>query len=204
MTLELIERVLLQLSGPLAIDSSGEPVLSDKMVTIWEEEKKHVKCIQDPDGIILYTITGHITKGGVELPVFRCARGTTSLESFHLHLAGYADVGINVLTCIIIFVRFIPGSSASDVHYQGFLLEGLSRWNQARALAAAQHHDCQLRSFNLQLASKVALTLLLLHESLELRQVNHFSESFFGTRLFPYHHIPTQHDEGEFFGVKYL
>ena len=73
------------------------------MVTIWEEEKKHVKCIQDPDGIILYTITGHITKGGVELLVFQCARGTTSLESFHLHLAGYADVENNVLTCTVIF-----------------------------------------------------------------------------------------------------
>ena len=96
LTLELIERLLLELSNPLATDSSGEPVLSNKMVTIWEEEKKHVKCIQDPDGIILYTITGHISKGGVELPVFRCARGTTSLESFHLHLAGYANIETNV------------------------------------------------------------------------------------------------------------
>ena len=40
------------------------------MVTIWEEEKKRMKCIQGPDGIICYTITGHITKVGVELPVF--------------------------------------------------------------------------------------------------------------------------------------
>lgn len=51
--------------------------------------------------------------------------------------------------------RFIPGSSASDVHYQGFLLEGLSRWNQARALAAAQQQDSQLRMFDLKLACKV-------------------------------------------------
>ena len=92
LTLELIERLLLELSSPLATDSSGEPVLSNKMVTIWEEEKKHIECIQDPDGIILYTITGHISKGGVELPVFRCARGTTSLESLHLHLVGYANI----------------------------------------------------------------------------------------------------------------
>ena len=96
LTLELIERLLLKLSNPLATDSSGEPVLSNKMVIIWEEEKKHVECIQDPDGIILYTITGHISKGGMELPVFRCARGTTSLESFHLHLAGYANIETNV------------------------------------------------------------------------------------------------------------
>ena len=173
------------------------------MVTIWEEEKKHVKCIQSPDGIMLFTNTGHITKGGVELPVFWYACGTTSLDSVHLHQAGYADVGINVFTCIIIFVRFISGSSTSlsDVHYQGFLLEGLSRWNQAQVLVATQHHDCQLRSFNLQLASKVELTLLLLHQLLELYQANHLSKSLFGTRLLPYHHIPTQHNEGKFFGA---
>lgn len=85
-------------------------------------------------------------------------------------------------------VRFIPGFSASDVHYQGFLLEGLSRWNQARTLAASQQQDCQLRSFNLQLAFKI----------------NRLSESFLGTRLLPYHHAPTQHNAGEFFGVEYL
>ena len=63
------------------------PYYSEQMVTIWNEEKKHVKCIQDPPGVALYSVTGHIRKGGIELPVFRVARGTTSLESFHLHLA---------------------------------------------------------------------------------------------------------------------
>ena len=89
-TLQVIEELLLQLST--ATDSLGVPLVSEKMVTIWEEEKKHVMCIQDPPGVTLYTITGRINKGGVELPVFRCARGTTSLESFHLHLARYVDV----------------------------------------------------------------------------------------------------------------
>ena len=65
LTLDLIEGLLLQLSISFATDSTGEPVLNDKMVTIWEEEKKYVKCIQGPDGIMLYTMTGHITKGGV-------------------------------------------------------------------------------------------------------------------------------------------
>ena len=63
--MEVIEGLLLQLSSHFATDSTGEPVPSDRMITIWEEEKKHVKCIQNPNGIILYTITGHITKGGV-------------------------------------------------------------------------------------------------------------------------------------------
>ena len=85
--MQLIEELLLKLST--ATDSLGVPVLSPQMVSIWNEEKKHIDCVQDPDGVRLYTVTGHITKGGVELPVFRCARGTTSLESFHLHLARY-------------------------------------------------------------------------------------------------------------------
>ena len=89
LTLQLIEELLLRLST--ATDSLGVPVISERMVTIWEEEKKHIKCIQDPPGVSLYTITGYIKKGGMELPVFRCARGTTSLESFHLHLARYVD-----------------------------------------------------------------------------------------------------------------
>ena len=35
-------------------------------------------------------------------------------------------------------------------------------------------------------------------------QVNQLSESLLGTRLLPYHHAPTQHNEGEYFGVEYL
>lgn len=87
LTLQLIEELLLKLST--ATDSLSVPVFSPQMISIWNEEKKHIDCVQDPDGVRLYTVTGHITKGGVDLPVFHCARGTTSLESFHLHLARY-------------------------------------------------------------------------------------------------------------------
>ncbi|MED6249845.1 hypothetical protein ATANTOWER_020645 [Ataeniobius toweri] len=48
-----------------------------------------------------------------------CARGSTSLESFHLHLN-----------------RFIPGSSANSLNFQVYLLEGLHWWNQDRRVAA--------------------------------------------------------------------
>jgi len=63
------------------------------------------------------------------------------------------SVSTNIIA--LLFVRFIPGSSASDMHFQAFLLEGLSRWNQAWALAAAQHQDMSIRTFNLDLACKV-------------------------------------------------
>jgi len=31
----------------------------------------------------------HHREGGIQLPVYRCAQGTTFLESFHLHLPRY-------------------------------------------------------------------------------------------------------------------
>ena len=37
----------------------------------------------------LYTETGHVVKGGVQLKTYRCARGSSSLESFHAHLKNF-------------------------------------------------------------------------------------------------------------------
>ncbi|MED6282288.1 hypothetical protein CHARACLAT_030523 [Characodon lateralis] len=76
----------------------------------------------------MYTRTGHVTKGGVVLLVYLCARGSTSLESFHQHLN-----------------RFIPGTSASGCHFQMYLLEGLTRWNDGRAQEAAGAENEVLR-----------------------------------------------------------
>jgi hypothetical protein len=63
-----------------------------------------------------------------KLPVLRCARGSTSLESFHLYLA-----------------RFIPGTSASA--FQAYLLDGITRRNAAHASAAIQSPEEVLRTF---------------------------------------------------------
>ncbi|XP_072233545.1 uncharacterized protein [Leuresthes tenuis] len=94
-------------------DTLGGPLLNhERIQQIWQEQRKHVGCIQDPEDFPLYIKTGTLKKGGVELCCYRCARGSTSLESFHLHLK-----------------RFIPGTSASDAHFQAYLLKGLMRWN---------------------------------------------------------------------------
>ncbi|KAK9518580.1 hypothetical protein VZT92_023882 [Zoarces viviparus] len=87
---------------------------------IWSTQRTHLSCIQDQPGVQLYTQSGRLTKGGVILPVYRCARGSTSLEFFHSHLN-----------------RFIPGTRASAKHFQAFLVDGLVRWNEDRAAAAA-------------------------------------------------------------------
>ena len=142
----LIEAVLLEMT--LATDTDGAPLLSQEIMNIWEEQKKHLDCLQDPPGVSLYTMTGSIRKGGVTLPALRCARGTTSLESFLLHLARYYYVHGDSMIINAMDSRSIPGTSANDVHYQTCLLEGLTRWNQTCALAAIQQQQPQvLRTF---------------------------------------------------------
>ncbi|KAJ4918945.1 hypothetical protein JOQ06_021289 [Pogonophryne albipinna] len=77
----------------------------------------------------------------------------TSLESFHLHLN-----------------RFIPGTLASDTFFQAYLLDGLARWNEDRAVAATrdeqQHPHCSNR--------------LLRHA------VNTLAEEVLGKKIIPY------------------
>ena len=89
------------------------------MKTIWTEQLKHVSCIKNPPGVELYTITGHLRKGGVMLAVYRYACSSSSLESFHLHLTS-----------------FVPGSSAGAVNFQAYILDGINRWNTAHSEAA--------------------------------------------------------------------
>ncbi|GFR59669.1 hypothetical protein ElyMa_003513600, partial [Elysia marginata] len=93
---------------------------------MWEQQRSHCACIQDPPSISLYKIEGRKSKGGVNLPIYRCARGAVSLESFHLHLNS-----------------FIPGESAGAVNFQAYLLEGLVRWNEDRHTAAVVEYQLQ-------------------------------------------------------------
>ena len=132
-TTEAIEALLLSFS--MVTDTLGVPLLKEEIKSIWEEQQKHVVCIQDPTGEELYTVTGQALKGGVMLPVLRCARGSTSLESFHLHLA-----------------RFVPGSSTGAINFQAYILDGITRWNAARSASAVQvNKDETLRTFNTRL-----------------------------------------------------
>lgn len=83
-----IDRLLQELKGEKGRDLMGVPLLDTvRMEHIWRVQMRHVKCIQDPPGVSLYTETGTTTtKGGIVLTKYRCARGSTSLESFHCHL----------------------------------------------------------------------------------------------------------------------
>lgn len=97
-------------------------------------------------GVALYTKTEELTKGGLQLPTYRCARGargSTSLEAFHLHLNRFipglclSDMLVHVLYNPRVFHNLIfdnvpLGTSASSLNFQAYLLEGLHRWNQGR------------------------------------------------------------------------
>ncbi|CAM4568632.1 unnamed protein product [Leuciscus chuanchicus] len=115
-TTRRIKALIEEMDSEKGRDTLGVPLLDHEHIQhVWIDQQRHIACIQDPEGFPLYQKTDTVKKGGVELSCYRCARGSTSLESFHLHLN-----------------RFIPRTSASDAHFQAYLLEGLMRWNQDR------------------------------------------------------------------------
>ena len=131
-TTRLMQTLIDTMDSDMGRDTLGVPLLDhEKIQQEWSIQKQHVGCIQDPEGVQLYTQTGTSKKGGVELKIFRCARGSTSLESFHVHLK-----------------NFIPGTTASDQNFQAFLREGIVRWNDDRAAAALQQRASSLRSYS--------------------------------------------------------
>ncbi len=102
-TTQLIKELIDAFSSDKGKDTMGIPLLNiDTMQQIWKEQQHHIACIQDPDGtgVQLYTKTGTLKKGGHELPVYRSARGSTSLESFHNHID-----------------RFIPGDDQKQMYH---------------------------------------------------------------------------------------
>ena len=85
-----VTNLLEAFSGHQRTDTLGVPLLdSDRIWTIWQSQQKHIPCLQDPEDMPLYTKTGTLVKGGIELPIYCCARGSTSLESFHNHLHSF-------------------------------------------------------------------------------------------------------------------
>lgn len=93
-TTRLIKELIDVFASDKGKDTMGIPLLNSGTIEqIWKEQQRHITCIQDPEGVQLYTKTGTLKKGGHELPVYRSARGSTSLESFHNHID-----------------RFIPGN----------------------------------------------------------------------------------------------
>ena len=168
-TERLIEELIFTLKD--ASSELGAPFILPTMEDILATQRRHLICIQDPPHVNLYTRVGFVKKGGINLPVYRCARGSTSLESFHLYLN-----------------RFIPGTSASPLHFQAYLLEGLYRWNTDRRKAATPDPVASnYRSYDPKL----------------MNAVNTKYKNLFQDELFPALRLPEQYT-GEKVGMDYL
>jgi hypothetical protein len=115
-----------------ATDFKGHPLINMSRVQgYWEKEKHHLRCLQDPPGVSLYSVTKTVRINGIDLPVYKSSRGSVSLENYHLHLC-----------------RFIPGTQTSIWACQAYLLDGLVQWNNKRLAAAVklrtvQAHDAR-------------------------------------------------------------
>lgn len=95
---QLITEVLQEYTRPTATDLYGAPLLDDSRVWgIWEDQRRHIGCIQDPPEVQLFTVTGQSLKGGVQLQKYRCARGSVSVESFHCHLKNFIPGMVSLL-----------------------------------------------------------------------------------------------------------
>ncbi|XP_026145603.1 uncharacterized protein LOC113120014 isoform X2 [Carassius auratus] len=117
---ELITALIRLYDGEAGWDSSGVPLFSSNiMAEMWDSQKKHLPCLVDPLGVPLYEQTGTLVKGGHLLPIYKCFRDSTSIESFHQHLN-----------------QLIPEVPACSTFLQIEFLAGLVRWNEATAVAS--------------------------------------------------------------------
>ena len=97
----LITTLIEMLDGEQGRDTLGVPLFNHTRIwEEWDKAKVHVPCILDPPGVKLYSEVGTLTKGGVELKVYRCARGSTSLESFHLHINRFIPGKLSYFLCV--------------------------------------------------------------------------------------------------------
>jgi len=70
-TTHLLEELIACFDSDLGKDM-GVPLLDhDRTQQMWDQQRQHIPCIQDPAGVCLYTRTGSLTKGGIELPTYR-------------------------------------------------------------------------------------------------------------------------------------
>ncbi|XP_034051563.1 uncharacterized protein LOC117532359 isoform X3 [Gymnodraco acuticeps] len=84
-TFRLIHLAIEELKGPAGLDQSGvslfkTPAAIDEM---WVAQQRHLECIQDPPGMIMYRVARTTTIHGVDLPYYKSLRGSNSLEGFH-------------------------------------------------------------------------------------------------------------------------
>lgn len=111
------------LKGAAGMDENQVHLFKDDAAIdhVWENQQKHLECIQDPPGQDMYTIKKYVTRNGVRLPHYITVRESNSLEGFHSFLPS-----------------MIPGPHCAGVPFQVYLLAGIARWNSDRESASVR------------------------------------------------------------------
>ncbi|XP_034035726.1 uncharacterized protein LOC117518633 [Thalassophryne amazonica] len=82
---------------------------------MWAAQQRHLECIQDPPDMNMYRVAHTTTINNVDVPYYKCLRGSNSLEGFHK-----------------VLLHMSPGPRCAARPYQVYLLSGITRWNADR------------------------------------------------------------------------
>lgn len=61
-------------------------LFSGANVEVWAAQQQHLECIQDPTDMNMYRVAHTTTINNVDVPCYKCLRGSNSLEAFHRFL----------------------------------------------------------------------------------------------------------------------
>lgn len=61
-------------------------VFTEAIDEMWAAQQRHLECIQDPPDMNMYRVARTTTINGVDVPYYKCLRGSNSLEGFHKSL----------------------------------------------------------------------------------------------------------------------
>ncbi|XP_053271555.1 uncharacterized protein LOC128429789 isoform X3 [Pleuronectes platessa] len=112
-----VQTAINSLKGAAGLDENQVPLFKDAAAIdrVWENQQKHLECIQDPPGRDMYTVMKVVTRNSVRMPYYTTVRGSNSLEGIHFFLP-----------------RMFPGPHCAAVPFQVYLLSGIAHWNSDR------------------------------------------------------------------------
>ncbi|KAK3536064.1 hypothetical protein QTP70_026481, partial [Hemibagrus guttatus] len=111
-----VDRGCCHAQGRTAVETMFQPWMDNGMVVqaineVWAGQQRHLECIQDPPDMNMYRVARSTTINNVDVPYYKCLRGSNSLEGFHKALP-----------------NMIPGTQLQSV----YLISSIARWNADR------------------------------------------------------------------------
>ncbi|XP_049334369.1 uncharacterized protein LOC111194625 [Astyanax mexicanus] len=129
-TFRLVHLAIEELKGPAGLDENGVSLFKTPEVIdeVWAAQQRHLECLQDPPDMSMYRVARTTTINNVDVPFYKCLRGSNSMEGFHKSLP-----------------NMIPGPHCAARPYQVYLISGIARWNSDRTSDAVfggkgRHH----------------------------------------------------------------